>query len=127
MKLLLDAHALLWALYEPERLADRARNEIADETNELFVSLATLWEITNKAAMHRLPLVGSSLERIVERIEELGVVFLPILQSEIVTAAALPRRCVWQLGLAHFGSLFWPTPGTLGLRGYCSVLLERSP
>jgi hypothetical protein len=31
--------------------------------------------------------------------------------------------CVWQLGLAHFGSLFWPTPGTLGLRGYCSVLL----
>jgi hypothetical protein len=21
--------------------------------------------------------------------------------------------CVWQAGLAHFGSLFWPTPGTL--------------
>ena len=35
--------------------------------------------------------------------------------------------CIWQLGLAHFGGLFWPTPGTFGLRGYCSVLLERSP
>jgi hypothetical protein len=21
--------------------------------------------------------------------------------------------CVWQAGLAHFGILFWPTPGTL--------------
>ena len=75
MKLLLDAHILLWVLYEPERLADRTRNAITDESNELFVSLATLWEIVNKAATHRLPLAGSSLGRIVERIEELGVAF----------------------------------------------------
>jgi PIN domain nuclease of toxin-antitoxin system len=92
VKLLLDAHILLWVLYEPERLADRARNAITDESNELFVSLATLWEIVNKASTHRLPLAGSSLERIIERIEELGVAFLPILQSEIVAAAMLPRH-----------------------------------
>jgi hypothetical protein len=24
---------------------------------------------------------------------------------------ALGRACVWQLYLAHFGSLIWPTPG----------------
>jgi PIN domain nuclease of toxin-antitoxin system len=92
VKLLLDAHILLWALYEPERLADRTRNAITLESNELFVSLATLWEIANKAATHRLPLAGSSLEHIIERIEELGVVFLPLLQSEIVAAAMLPRH-----------------------------------
>jgi PIN domain nuclease of toxin-antitoxin system len=92
VKLLLDAHVLLWVLYEPERLADRTRNALTDESNELFVSLATLWEIVNKAATHRLPLAGSSLERIIERIEELGVGFLPILQSEIVVAAMLPRH-----------------------------------
>jgi PIN domain nuclease of toxin-antitoxin system len=92
VKLLLDAHILLWILYEPERLADWTRNAITDESNELFVSLATLWEIVNKAATHRLPLAGASLERIVERIEDLGVAFLPILQSEIVAAAMLPRH-----------------------------------
>jgi PIN domain nuclease of toxin-antitoxin system len=92
VKLLLDAHILLWVLYEPERLADRDRNAITDESNELFVSLATLWEIVNKAATHRLPLAGASLERIVERIEDLGVAFLPILQSEIIAAAMLPRH-----------------------------------
>ena len=35
--------------------------------------------------------------------------------------------CFWQLVLAHFGGLMWPTLGTLSLRGYCSLLLERSP
>jgi hypothetical protein len=28
-------------------------------------------------------------------------------------AHLLGISCVWQAGLAHFGSLFWPTPGTL--------------
>jgi PIN domain nuclease of toxin-antitoxin system len=92
LKLLLDAHIVLWALYEPEQLADRAAKAIADEANELFVSLATLWEIANKAAVGRLPLAGSSVARIVERIEELDVVFLPILRSEIVVAAILPHH-----------------------------------
>jgi hypothetical protein len=36
-----------------------------------------------------------------------------------MTVAFMPRpnifacNCVWQAGLAHFGILFWPTPGTL--------------
>jgi hypothetical protein len=28
--------------------------------------------------------------------------------------------CVWQAGLAHFGILFWPTPGTLKIWDYSS-------
>jgi len=27
------------------------------------------------------------------------------------------RGCVWQVVLAHFGRLMWPTLGTLGFRG----------
>jgi len=92
MKLLLDAHILLWALHEPERLTDRTAKAIADESNELIVSLATLWEIGNKAAIGRLPLAGTSVARIVHRIEGLGASFLSILQSEIVAAATLPHH-----------------------------------
>ncbi len=54
------------------------------------MSLATVWELANKAAVHRLPLAGSSVERMVERIEQLGVAFLPITQQDIVAAATLP-------------------------------------
>ncbi len=59
MKLLLDSHAVYWAVYEPERLPVRAADSIADATNELFVSLATLWELSNKAALGRLALAGT--------------------------------------------------------------------
>ena len=33
--------------------------------------------------------------------------------KEIEAEANYGAGCVWQAGLAHFGSLFWPTPGTL--------------
>lgn len=92
MKLLLDSHALLWSLYEPERLSARAREAVSDSQNDLYVSLATIWELANKAATHRLPLVGSSVHRMVERIEELGVAFLPITQQNILAAATLPHH-----------------------------------
>ena len=92
MNLLLDAHSVYWSLYEPEKLPDRARDAISDVGNELYVSLATLWELANKAAVHRLPLAGSSVQRMVERIEELGVIFLPITKAEIVAAATLPHH-----------------------------------
>jgi PIN domain nuclease of toxin-antitoxin system len=92
LRLLLDSHTLLWALYEPEHLPDRVQQAISDARNELFVSLATVWELANKAAVHRLPLAGSSVEKMVERIEELGVTFLPITQADILAAATLPHH-----------------------------------
>ena len=92
MRLLLDSHVLLWALYEPEKLSPLAAELIADLSNELFVSLATVWELGNKAVTHRLPLAGSSVERMFERIEQLGVTFLPITQPDILDAINLPQH-----------------------------------
>lgn len=50
-KYLLDTHALLFALYEPERLSQKARRAIEDPLSHLFVSSASAWEIATK---HRL-------------------------------------------------------------------------
>jgi len=41
---LLDTHVWLWSLLEPDRLGNTARNELEDETNEVFLSPVTLWE-----------------------------------------------------------------------------------
>ena len=38
------------------------------------------------------------------------------LKRRFGSAESWLRRCVWQLHLAHFGSLIWPTPGWLGLK-----------
>ncbi len=90
MRLLLDSHTVLWAVYEPEKLSARAEEAISETGNELFVSLATLWELGNKAAVGRLPLVGTSVPQMIERIVSLGVTVLPITEAYVVAAAALP-------------------------------------
>ena len=40
-----------------------------------------------------------------------------------VVEEACELACVWQLDLAHYGGLIWPTPGTLRLKRavFCSA------
>ena len=54
MRLLLDTHAVLWALAEPEKLSGPARSAIEDARNEVFVSVASGWEIAIKRAHGKL-------------------------------------------------------------------------
>ncbi|MBF0620791.1 MAG: type II toxin-antitoxin system VapC family toxin [Magnetococcales bacterium] len=55
MRLLLDTHALLWWFYGNEQLSERAKNAIANERNEVFVSSASAWEIATKFRIGKLP------------------------------------------------------------------------
>ena len=54
MRLLLDTHALLWAIGDPERLRDAARSALWDAGNEVLVSVASIWEIGIKRALGKL-------------------------------------------------------------------------
>ena len=56
MKLLLDTCAFLWLATEPARLSTTAADAIDDEANELFLSDVTLWEISLKHNVGKLPL-----------------------------------------------------------------------
>jgi len=49
VKLLPDTHLLLWALGSPHRLSKGARGLIADPENELYFSVASIWEIVIKS------------------------------------------------------------------------------
>jgi PIN domain nuclease of toxin-antitoxin system len=62
MKLLLDTHALIWALGDPTKLSPKSRSAIEDPANEIFVSAASLWEIAIKAGDGKLT-VPDDLER----------------------------------------------------------------
>jgi PIN domain nuclease of toxin-antitoxin system len=62
MRLLLDTHALIWALGEPSKLASESRGLIEDPSNEIFVSAASLWEIAIKVDSGKLS-VPDDLER----------------------------------------------------------------
>lgn len=62
MRLLLDTHALLWALAAPKRLPATVRRAVQSADNEVYVSIASAWEIAIKAASGRLDFEVQGLE-----------------------------------------------------------------
>jgi PIN domain nuclease of toxin-antitoxin system len=62
VKLLLDTHTLLWALYEPGKLSSGVRQLLENPKNTRLVSAASLWEIAIKHKLGRLALGGDFLK-----------------------------------------------------------------
>jgi len=53
LKLLIDTHAFLWAVENPQRLSADSRRQIENPANTVFVSIASAWELAIKAALTR--------------------------------------------------------------------------
>ncbi|WP_448571447.1 type II toxin-antitoxin system VapC family toxin [Trichothermofontia sp.] len=90
MKLLLDTQCWLWWFVQPERLSEEAITHIADETNELWFSVASIWEIGIKVAIGKLPLQEPPDSYISSRMGQLGVRSLEITATHALRASALP-------------------------------------
>ena len=90
MKLLLDTQCWLWWFAQPERLNEEAIAHIADEINELWFSVASIWEIGIKNAIGKLPLPEPIDSYISSRMVQLGVQYLEIRAPHALRAAALP-------------------------------------
>jgi PIN domain nuclease of toxin-antitoxin system len=56
MKCLLDTHAYLWWMSEPHKLSKQADDIISDTNSDIWVSIATFWEIAIKSSLGRLTL-----------------------------------------------------------------------
>lgn len=56
MRYLLDTHSLIWFIGGDDQLSVRARRVIEDESNELFISVASLWEMAIKFSIGKLDL-----------------------------------------------------------------------
>lgn len=54
MRLLIDANCLLWWVSDPTKLSDVAREAIAADTNDISVSVGSLWEIAIKRGLGKL-------------------------------------------------------------------------
>ena len=86
MILILDAHALLWALVEPEVMPAGSRGAIEDPANEVIASAASIWELEIKQAVGKLRL---DVE-LIPALGPAGIHVLPITAEDATTAARLP-------------------------------------
>ncbi len=54
MRLLLDTHSFLWFISGDERMSTTARGWVEDVQNEVFLSVASLWEMAIKISLGRV-------------------------------------------------------------------------
>lgn len=90
MRLLLDTHVLLWALAEPDRLSAAARDALTDGTNDLFVSSVSLFEVSTKHRLGKLPTAPALLDHLDWNMARLSARYLPLEPPETILAGALP-------------------------------------
>lgn len=86
---LLDTNALIWTLSDPEKLSNPAKDVITNSENKLFISIASLWEITIKQSIGKLDLEGDVLD-IVEECEREGINILSIQPQHLKKLEQLP-------------------------------------
>jgi PIN domain nuclease of toxin-antitoxin system len=86
MRFLVDTHAMLWAFGEPSALSPAARNAIADPSNLIIVSSASLWECAIKASIGKLDLPDDFFDSI----PEAGYEVMPIRLSHLNVYRTLP-------------------------------------
>ncbi|MAG96846.1 MAG: type II toxin-antitoxin system VapC family toxin [Alphaproteobacteria bacterium] len=86
MRLLLDTHALLWALFTPVLLSTSMRHSVLDSANDIQVSIASLWEVAIKQSIGKL-----TLERPLQmEVVDSGFTFLDITPEHCAAYADLP-------------------------------------
>lgn len=64
MKALLDTHTLLWLADHPEKLPARVIDLCEDGSNELYISIASFWELAIKMSLGKIELEDNALERL---------------------------------------------------------------
>lgn len=90
MKLLLDTQCWLWWFAQPDNFNADAIAAISDETNELWLSAASVWEMGIKVALGKLPLPEPLNSYLPSRMAQLGVRSLDIRAAHALQAASLP-------------------------------------
>lgn len=90
MKLLLDTHILIWTIADSERLPEKARKLIINPANEVYYSIASIWEIQMKCLAHPGQM-DFTAEQILEYCNVSGFYRLPVNEKHICYLKHLVR------------------------------------
>jgi PIN domain nuclease of toxin-antitoxin system len=90
MAWLLDTHALLWALFEPEKLGRKTRSILKDPANDVLVSPLSYWEISLKFGLGKLVLPDTDPSEIPAAAYQLGLTEEPLDPEILATFHRLP-------------------------------------
>jgi PIN domain nuclease of toxin-antitoxin system len=90
MRLLLDTHVFLWLISGDARLPAAFRDAIRDPANEVYLSVASVWEVVIKYGLGKLPLPAPPEDYLPKQRERHGIASLPIEEATLTHLAKLP-------------------------------------
>jgi PIN domain nuclease of toxin-antitoxin system len=89
MNLLIDTHILIWYIAGHPKLNKTMTTLLEDTENNLFISVASLWEIAIKIGKGKLNL-GIEFHELEIILNQLNIQILPILFSDLNIHLTLP-------------------------------------
>lgn len=92
MKLLLDTHCWLWAMQRPSKLNPKVRGWIEDPAVTVYLSAASVWEISIKVKLGKLKLPADVETYVATRLKEEQFTELPISLRHAARVGALPHH-----------------------------------
>lgn len=90
MRLLLDTHTFIWSFSNTKKLSPTAAGELQDSVNEIFVSVAGIWEMQIKIKLGKI-VFNDSLENIIIEQQQINrIQILPVQLSHALHLENLP-------------------------------------
>ena len=90
MRVLIDTHALLWAVIGDRRLSKKAQDTMESFETEAFVSAASAWEICTKHRLGKLPEAEDLVGNLGSILGQLGFRELAVSLKHAERAGILP-------------------------------------
>ena len=91
MRLLLDTHIFLWFITGDERLSGYFRKSIED-ADAAYLSVASVWEVTVKYQLGKLPLPEAPNPWLFEQREHHGIESLSLTERAVSRLSELPEH-----------------------------------
>jgi len=94
MRLLLDTHAVFWALTDPDHIPKATRDLVTDQTVTVLVSPVSAYEMAHKHRLGNMPQATALLPRFEQHIKDMGATALPLATNHALVAGQLawPHR-----------------------------------
>ena len=89
MQLLIDTHILIWFLEGNNVLSTQRQKLLTASQNEVFVSIASLWELSIKISLGKITL-SKSLFQIIQQLGVENIEILPISPQHVLQVETMP-------------------------------------
>ncbi|MGB0430851.1 MAG: type II toxin-antitoxin system VapC family toxin [Bacteroidia bacterium] len=91
MNLIVDTHVLLWAISNTSKLSNKAKRILENNENQIFVSTASLWEISIKKSIGKLEF-DFSTEELYSILEKTQINVITIQKAHLIELTQLEFR-----------------------------------